>query len=181
METVWRFRIILFMAFAVIIFGDLLGYGNVNGEKDTANTEKYRTVEPKKKHANGGGSENEIVYPTIPERSALHKIRKYDRQSQTDPLRDACLPKMLCEIAAKPASAISEKEKSLLELIKSTTLSLVWHHYAPTRWHFAAHMGQLMRDSVDSMGGPMGCAELWPQCPFSTKALLQITGGFKQH
>lgn len=54
METVWRFRIILFMAFAVIIFGDLLGYGNVNGEKDTANTEKYRTVEPKKKHNAGG-------------------------------------------------------------------------------------------------------------------------------
>lgn len=63
-------------------------------------------------------SENEIAYPTIPEANSLHKIRKYDRQFQADPLRDACLPKMLCEIAAKPASAISEKEKSLLELIK---------------------------------------------------------------
>lgn len=33
-------------------------------------------------------------------------------------LREACLPKMLCEIAAKPAYAITEKEKSLLDLIK---------------------------------------------------------------
>lgn len=58
---------------------------------------------------------------------------------------------------------------------RSTTLSLVWHHSSPTRWHFAAHMGQLMRDSVDAFGGPMGCAELWPQCPFSSQLLLQLS------
>lgn len=28
METAWTFRIVLIMAFAVIIFGDFLGYGN---------------------------------------------------------------------------------------------------------------------------------------------------------
>lgn len=33
-------------------------------------------------------------------------------------LREACLPKLLCEIAAKPANKMTEKEQSLLELIK---------------------------------------------------------------
>lgn len=28
MDTAWTFRIVLIMAFAVIIFGDFLGYGN---------------------------------------------------------------------------------------------------------------------------------------------------------
>lgn len=49
METVWRFRIVLFMAFAVIIFGDLLGYGNnVNGEKDADNQQQSTAL--KKNH-----------------------------------------------------------------------------------------------------------------------------------
>lgn len=29
---------------------------------------------------------------------------------------------------------------------------------SPSIWHFSSHMGQLMRHSADSMGGPMGCA-----------------------
>lgn len=36
----------------------------------------------------------------------------------TDNLRDACLPKMLCEMAAKSAYQLNDKEKSLLELIR---------------------------------------------------------------
>lgn len=34
MEAVWRFRIMLGMAFAIIIFGDFLGYGGIRGEKN---------------------------------------------------------------------------------------------------------------------------------------------------
>lgn len=44
METAWRFRFMLFMAFAIIIFGDMLGYGNVKGDKD-ANTNHQQTVD----------------------------------------------------------------------------------------------------------------------------------------
>lgn len=33
MEAVWRFRIMLGMAFAIIIFGDFLGYGSIKAEK----------------------------------------------------------------------------------------------------------------------------------------------------
>lgn len=49
METAWRFRIVLFMTFAIIIFGDMLGYANVKGDKDTNH---QRTVETIKKNQN---------------------------------------------------------------------------------------------------------------------------------
>lgn len=35
METAWRFRIMLFMAFAIIIFGDMLGYGSVKSDRNS--------------------------------------------------------------------------------------------------------------------------------------------------
>lgn len=37
METAWRFRIMLFMAFTMILFGDMLGYGNVNNNSKNKN------------------------------------------------------------------------------------------------------------------------------------------------
>lgn len=57
---------------------------------------------------------------------------------------------------------------------RSTTLSFVWQYSSPTKWHFAAHMGQLMRDTIDSFGRSTGCSELWPQCPFNSVTLLQL-------
>lgn len=35
MDTAWRFRLVLIMTFAIIIFGDMLGYANVKGDKDS--------------------------------------------------------------------------------------------------------------------------------------------------
>lgn len=45
MDTAWRFRLVLILTFAIIIFGDLLGYANVKGDKNS----NQRNVEPKKK------------------------------------------------------------------------------------------------------------------------------------
>lgn len=39
-------------------------------------------------------------------------------QKISDSLRDLCLPKLLCEIAAKPSYLLSEKEKHVLSLLK---------------------------------------------------------------
>jgi hypothetical protein len=36
----------------------------------------------------------------------------------SDALREACLPKLLCEMAAKPKNSLSDREKDLLSLIK---------------------------------------------------------------
>jgi hypothetical protein len=40
------------------------------------------------------------------------------QQKLTDSLRDLCLPKLLCEIAAKPVYLLNEKEKHVLSLLK---------------------------------------------------------------
>lgn len=40
------------------------------------------------------------------------------QQKLSDSLRDLCLPKLLCEIAAKPSYLLTEKEKHVLSLLK---------------------------------------------------------------
>lgn len=50
---------------------------------------------------------------------------------------------------------------------------------APTRWHFAAHMGQLLRHPGDAMGAPIGCSQLFVKCPYSSQKLLSLSGRIK--
>lgn len=57
---------------------------------------------------------------------------------------------------------------------RSTSLSIVAD--SPSVYHFSSHMGQLMRHSADSLGGPIqGCAMLWPHCPYSSDKLMRIS------
>lgn len=48
----------------------------------------------------------------------LLQIDLKDKITLANNMREACLPKLLCEIAAKPSNAITEKEQNLLELIR---------------------------------------------------------------
>lgn len=59
MDTAWRFRLVLIMTFAIIIFGDMLGYANVKGDKDS-NGNHQRTVSQslKKAHHNHNNRRN---------------------------------------------------------------------------------------------------------------------------
>lgn len=50
--------------------------------------------------------------------SKLLHIDLKDKLNLANNLREACLPKLLCEIAAKPSYGISDKEQNLLDLIK---------------------------------------------------------------
>lgn len=64
-------------------------------------------------------SENEIEeILTTESDTKIFPIDAKDKAYFANNLREACLPKMLCEIAAKPFDTITEKEKSLLDLIK---------------------------------------------------------------
>lgn len=189
MEVAWRFRIIFAMAFAVIIFGDLLGYG---GAKKDPKDKSLLTAgfsaglgDIKATHENEIGStesESSARQPyaaaaatasgTSPADHQLDAAAHKERLKSS--LREACLPKLLCEMAAKPNYSLNVRERDLLSLIRSTTLSLTMA-VSPTKWHFAAHMGQLLRDAGDSLVTPMGCSHLWPSCPYSSKKLLKLT------
>lgn len=48
----------------------------------------------------------------------LLQIDLKDKLNLANNLREACLPKLLCEIAAKPSNIVSDKEQNLLDLIK---------------------------------------------------------------
>lgn len=48
----------------------------------------------------------------------LLQIDLKDKITLANNMREACLPKLLCEIAAKPANVVTEKEQSLLDLIR---------------------------------------------------------------
>lgn len=54
------------------------------------------------------------------EKQRLEKKRTMEvfNQKISDSLRDLCLPKLLCEIAAKPTYLLSDKEKHVLSLLK---------------------------------------------------------------
>lgn len=54
------------------------------------------------------------------EKQILEQKKAFEmvQQRLTDSLRDLCLPKLLCEIAAKPTYLLSDKEKHVLSLLK---------------------------------------------------------------
>uniref|UniRef100_A0A182SHC0 Uncharacterized protein n=1 Tax=Anopheles maculatus TaxID=74869 RepID=A0A182SHC0_9DIPT len=194
MEVAWRFRIIFVMAFVVIIFGDLLGYGGARKEpKDKSLLSGFTEVETDTSKMIPGGKEtaptaqtrtnpsNEIGdnvegdFEQDQDTAGLSSAELAARKEKLkNSLREACLPKLLCEMAAKPNYSLNVRERDLLSLIRSTTLSLTMA-VSPTKWHFAAHMGQLLRDAGDALVTPIGCSHLWPSCPYSSKKLLKLT------
>ncbi|XP_052892972.1 uncharacterized protein LOC128300813 [Anopheles moucheti] len=194
MEVAWRFRIIFVMAFVVIIFGDLLGYGGARKEpKDKSLLSGFTEVEtdsakmiptgkePTSSAQTRTSASNELGgnvdddFEQDQETAGLSSAELAARKEKLkNSLREACLPKLLCEMAAKPNYSLNVRERDLLSLIRSTTLSLTMA-VSPTKWHFAAHMGQLLRDAGDALVTPIGCSHLWPSCPYSSKKLLKLT------
>ncbi|XP_055696571.1 uncharacterized protein LOC129797757 [Lutzomyia longipalpis] len=171
MEAAWRFRIMLLMAFAVILFGDFLGYGNVKSDRPSPRNPSNLRDEDPDLHIVDGTALN--ILDSSPEETHTSATYQISKRKLTETLKESCLPKMLCEMAARPSYNLSDRERDLLTLIKSTTLTLAMA-VAPTRWHFAAHMGQLLR-SGDSLSGTIGCSQLWPNCPFSSQKLMQLS------
>ncbi|XP_035907424.1 uncharacterized protein LOC118510100 [Anopheles stephensi] len=195
MEVAWRFRIIFVMAFVVIIFGDLLGYGGsrkepkdkslLSGftevETDTSKMIPSGAKEPAPSAQTRTNPSNELGdnvdgdFDQDQDTAGLSSAELAARKEKLkNSLREACLPKLLCEMAAKPNYSLNVRERDLLSLIRSTTLSLTMA-VSPTKWHFAAHMGQLLRDAGDALVTPIGCSHLWPSCPYSSKKLLKLT------
>ncbi|XP_037939170.1 uncharacterized protein LOC119672239 [Teleopsis dalmanni] len=172
MDVAWRFRIIIFTALALLVFGDLYGYGSVRGVKSDPNQATTGAGKFQQKNAEIDITEDTEINEFSA--AALQQKRNLVRSQLTDAIKDSCLPKMLCEMASKPEFMLTEKEKDLLQLIRSSTMSLTMNG-APSKWHFAAHMGELLRYTGDNLSGPMGCANLWPNCPISSKKLMQLS------
>jgi len=109
---------------------------------------------------------------------AMKKLKFDDVESQqmqvlkthlTNVMQEWCLPKLVCELHASVTerTSVSEAERSLLSLIKDTSIGTMGE--VISKYHFAAHMGQLM----SGMEGT-GCHNLYPNCPLSGNRVLQM-------
>lgn len=137
MSSTWKIRIILILGVFVMFFGDFLGYGNASDDKKHSLQRRNSILGTTGEGGGGGGGagddnkENNLYKPlqkptltTIPSISSINSnlidddkeiVQKF-KVGET--LRDACLPKLLCEMAARPWSTLSDKERDLLNLIK---------------------------------------------------------------
>ncbi|XP_076620053.1 geko [Colletes latitarsis] len=83
-------------------------------------------------------------------------------------IKTACLPKLICELTSfVHQDQLSEMERSLLNLIRDTSLSTMAE--VPSRYHFAAHMGQL----ISGVEG-QGCHNFYPTCPLPGSSVLSM-------
>lgn len=83
-------------------------------------------------------------------------------------IKTACLPKLICELTSSVRQEqLSEMERSLLNMIRSTSLSTMAE--VPSRYHFAAHMGQL----ISGVEG-QGCHNFYPTCPLPGVSVLNM-------
>ncbi|KZC07649.1 PREDICTED: uncharacterized protein LOC107185890 [Dufourea novaeangliae] len=83
-------------------------------------------------------------------------------------IKTACLPKLICELTSSVhQDQLSEMERSLLNLIRDTSLGTMAE--IPSRYHFAAHMGQL----ISGMEG-QGCHNFFPSCPLPGTSVLNM-------
>ncbi|XP_017072258.1 uncharacterized protein LOC108108664 [Drosophila eugracilis] len=197
MDTAWRCRLMIFGVVSLLLVGDLFGYGGGAMKSNHPDPHSVRSaggagpgVAPtgpaaaaaskfQPKNAEIDITEehdfNELSAAALKPGMALVTGASLKTKSQlTDTIKESCLPKMLCELASKPEYQLSEKERELLRLIRSPTMPWMMN-MPPSKWYFAAHMGELMRHTGDNLSGPMGCANLWPNCPISSKKLMKLS------
>lgn len=83
-------------------------------------------------------------------------------------IKTACLPKLICELTSSVhQDQLSEMERTLLNLIRDTSLNTMAE--VRSRYHFAAHMGQL----ISGVEG-QGCHNFYPTCPLPGPSVLNM-------
>ncbi|XP_012277625.1 uncharacterized protein LOC105698178 isoform X1 [Orussus abietinus] len=83
-------------------------------------------------------------------------------------IKTACLPKLVCELMSSAhQDQLSDMERSLLNLIRETSLTTMAE--VASRYHFAAHMGQL----ISGLEG-QGCYNFYPTCPLPGPSVLNM-------
>jgi len=113
------------------------------------------------------------VGPTPQEDVALsshtnHRTQNEKMSELASTLKNSCLPKLICELNAAPEKdKLTQKAKSLLQLIRDTSISMTAE--VSSRYHFAAHMGQL----ISGVEGT-GCHNFYPGCPLPSVKILSV-------
>ncbi|KAF6205001.1 hypothetical protein GE061_019168 [Apolygus lucorum] len=144
MQAVAVARSLLLIALAIFLAGDLVSLVN------------------RLAYAQDSTSGNEVAHHSdaLPQKERLAQL--------TRAVKNSCLPKLICELNAAPEKErLNQKAKTLLQLIRDTSISMTAE--VSSRYHFAAHMGQLIA-GVDGTG----CHNFYPGCPLPSVKVLSL-------
>ncbi|XP_066591549.1 uncharacterized protein geko isoform X2 [Prorops nasuta] len=117
-------------------------------------------------------SVKEAYDSSVPHKPVEPKEREEEtasrRAKMMTTIKTACLPKLICELTSSVhQDQLSEMEIQLLNLIRDTSLNIMAE--VPSRYHFAAHMGQL----ISGVEG-QGCHNFYPTCPLPGTSVLHM-------
>lgn len=160
-------RVVFVICFVLLVISDYSGLFNklIGGSK----SDDSKHGPPRPTNPGYGDSKADIdIDADIEEESVRHLATHSTRSQILQTIKNACLPKLICELTATPQKEkLSETEKSLLNLLRETTISTTAE--LTSKYHFAAHMGQLIA-GVDGNG----CHNFYPTCPFPGLQVLQM-------
>lgn len=127
-------------------------------------------------------NEVDIAPPKLSVEKIEHNSLKADDNEKTlmlarkkilNAVKNSCLPKLICELNAAPNKEnLSQSEVSLLNLIRDTSISATAE--ITSKYHFAAHMGQL----ISGVEGT-GCHNFYPDCPLPGFRVSQLLKSVK--
>ncbi|XP_066158238.1 uncharacterized protein geko [Euwallacea fornicatus] len=160
-------RIVFVVCLVLLIISDYSGLFNklIGGSRP----QESKNTPPRPTNPGYGDSKADIdIDADIEEESVRHLTTQTARSQILQMIKNACLPKLICELTATPQKEkLTETEKSLLNLLRDTTISTTAE--LTSKYHFAAHMGQLIA-GVDGNG----CHNFYPTCPFPGLQVLQM-------
>lgn len=158
-------RLVIFLGMFLVFAGD---YSNLVASIFGKSAEQNLTSEV----SGPEGPPRHAIHEPVSLTSAAKEIDKENavsrRARMMATIKTACLPKLICELTSSVHhDQLSEMERSLLNLIRDTSLSTVAE--VPSRYHFAAHMGQL----IAGLEG-QGCHNFYPTCPLPGSSVLNM-------
>ncbi|XP_018330961.1 uncharacterized protein LOC108740921 [Agrilus planipennis] len=164
-------RIVFIFCVIVILLRDYTGLVGIllGGDRAQPNSSQHR-LPPKPSNPGYGDSKTEIDLDADIEEETINNIgpSPSTRSQILQTIKTACLPKLICELNATPRKdKLTESERALLTLIRDTSVSTTAE--LTSKYHFAAHMGQLI-SGVDGNG----CHNFYPTCPFPGLKVLQM-------
>ncbi|CAH0561877.1 unnamed protein product [Brassicogethes aeneus] len=160
-------RLVFVFCIVLVLLTDFSGivYKIIGGTKN----EGAASLPPRPKNPGYGDSKTDIDIDADIEDDTLQSFGAPSSKSQIlQTIKNACLPKLICELTASPQKEkLTDSEKSLLTLLKDTSISTTAE--LTSKYHFAAHMGQLIAGIEGN-----GCHNFYPTCPFPGMQVLQM-------
>ncbi|KAF7993465.1 hypothetical protein HCN44_010060 [Aphidius gifuensis] len=156
-------RLVIFIGMFLVFAGDYTTLINkVFGNGMVSNNSTFGTLQGPPKH----NTEKISLMAATKEIDSNDVLSRKAKMMMT--IKTACLPKLICELTSSPhQDQLSEMEKSLLNLIRDTSLTTMAE--VASRYHFAAHIGQL----INGIEG-QGCHNFYPTCPLPRSSVLNM-------